>query len=100
MNRALSFLGLAQRAGKVATGEELVIRSIQNKRARLVILSEDASPQTKKKITDKCTYYQVPVIIAGDRYSLGNAIGKSARVAIAVLDQGFARKLKMLFDAN
>lgn len=96
----LSLLGLAQRAGKIASGEDLVIKAIQKRRARLVIIAEDTSETTRKKIMDKCSYYQVPVKMTGDRHSLGNAIGKPARVAIAVLDEGFAKKLLTLFDAN
>lgn len=96
----LSMLGLAQRARKIVAGEDLVIKAIQKRRARLVIIAEDTSETTRKKITDKCSFYQVPVKMTGDRYSLGNAIGKPARVAIAVLDEGFAKKLLTLFDAN
>lgn len=100
MKEILSLLGLAWRAGKIVSGEDLVIKAIQQNRARLVILAEDASSSTRKKITDKCSFYQVPVKIAGDRYSLGNAIGKPARVAISILDEGFAKKFMTLFDAN
>ncbi len=96
----LSFLGLANRAGKIISGEELVVKSIQNKRARLVILSKDASARTTKKILDKCEFYQVPVRIAADRYTLGESIGKAARVVIAVIDEGFSNKLLTMLDSN
>lgn len=50
----------------------------------------------EKKLTDKCNYYEVPYRIADDRETLSNAIGKSHRVAIAILDTGFAAKIKSL----
>ncbi|EIT85119.1 hypothetical protein A374_12505 [Fictibacillus macauensis ZFHKF-1] len=93
-----SLLGLANRAGKCITGEELVIKAIQRQKARLVLVSSDASSNTKKKMTDKCTYYNVPVKWVEDRYSLGNAVGKDYRVAVAVTDEGFTKKLKTLLD--
>ncbi|MEH6940464.1 YlxQ family RNA-binding protein [Bacillus sp. JJ722] len=91
-----SFLGLAYRARKVATGEELVIREVRNGKAKLVLLSSDASSNTEKKITDKCSYYNVPLVRVENREQLGNAIGKDARVVIAILDEGFAKKLRTL----
>lgn len=48
MNRALSQLGLAMRAGKVVTGDEIVLKAIRSSEAKLVILAGDASDNTKK----------------------------------------------------
>lgn len=96
----LSFLGLANRAGKLISGEELAVKEIQRGNAKLVILSEDASRNTEKKITDKAAFYQVPVRRVQNREILGQAIGKDARVVVAVTDAGFAKKLKMLIDGE
>ena len=49
MNKFLQLLGLAMRAGKVVSGEELVIREIRSGKAQLVILAEDAKKNTEKK---------------------------------------------------
>ncbi|RSK27070.1 YlxQ family RNA-binding protein [Bacillus sp. HMF5848] len=91
-------LGLANRAGKVLSGEELVLKEVRSGRAKIVLLSEDASQNTTKKITDKCNYYSIPVKKVKDRYTLGQAIGKEARVVVAVSDNGFATKLTVLLD--
>ncbi|MCA0988081.1 YlxQ family RNA-binding protein [Guptibacillus algicola] len=93
-----SLLGLAQRAGKLVSGEELVVKEIRRKHARLVLLADDASDNTKKKITDKATTYGIPVCIVAGRYELGHAIGKAQRVTIAVTDEGFAKKLFAILD--
>ncbi|HSH24024.1 MAG TPA: YlxQ family RNA-binding protein [Massilibacterium sp.] len=89
-----SLLGLANRARKIVSGEGLVVKEVQLKRAKLVLLAQDASENTKKKITDKCSYYHIPLLLVKDRYTLGQAIGKDARVVVAVTDDGFAKKLK------
>ena len=89
-------IGLAYRAGKCSLGEETILKDIRSNRAKLVIIASDIGPQTKKKLTDKCKYYEVPYRIADDRETLSNAIGKSHRVAIAILDTGFAAKIKSL----
>ena len=94
----MSLLGLANRARKLISGEELVVKEIRSGKAKLVLLAEDASKNTEKKISDKCAYYQVPLKRVENRSLLGQAIGKEARVVVAVLDEGFAEKLQTLLD--
>lgn len=92
----LNILGLAYRAGRCILGEEAIIHAIQTKNAKLVLIASDIGPQTKKKIMDKCKTYEIPTINVDDRETLGHAIGKSQRVAIAILDTGFAHKIQSL----
>jgi len=94
----LALLGLANRAGRVITGEELVIKEIQRQHAKIVLIANDASDNTKKKIRDKCSYYQIPCFSVSDRYTLGQSIGKEKRVVVAVIDSGFANKLIQMLD--
>ncbi|MDR7072182.1 YlxQ family RNA-binding protein [Fictibacillus barbaricus] len=93
-----NLLGLAARAGKVISGEELVVKSIQKQNAKIVLLSKDASDNTKKKVTDKCLFYNIDIVWIDDRSVLGKAIGKEQRVVVAVNDQGFSKRLKELLD--
>ena len=86
-----SFLGLANRARKIISGEELVLKEVRSGNAKLVLLSEDASVNTTKRITDKTTYYNVPMRKVENRQQLGHAIGRDERVVVAVLDVGFAK---------
>ncbi|MDQ0198601.1 YlxQ family RNA-binding protein [Neobacillus ginsengisoli] len=97
-NQWMSLLGLANRARKIISGEELTVKQIQSGKAKLILLSADASANTTKKITDKCKSYEIPFKIVEDRHLLGQAIGKEARVVVAVLDDGFAKKLVTLLD--
>jgi ribosomal protein L7Ae-like RNA K-turn-binding protein len=97
-NQWMSLLGLANRARKIISGEELSVKEIRNGKAKLILLSADASANTTKKITDKCKSYEVPYKLVEDRHLLGRAIGKEARVVVAVLDDGFAKKLVSLLD--
>ncbi|ADU30714.1 YlxQ family RNA-binding protein [Evansella cellulosilytica] len=94
----LQTLGLVTRARKLITGEELVIKSIQKQKSFFVIVSEDASQNTKKKVTDKCKYYNIPYAIKGNRESIGRAIGKEERVVIGIEDAGFARKMRSIIE--
>jgi ribosomal protein L7Ae-like RNA K-turn-binding protein len=97
-NQWMSLLGLANRARKIISGEELVVKEIRSGKANLVLLSADASANTTKKVTDKCKSYHIPYKIVENRFLLGQSIGKEARVVVAVLDAGFAKKLLTLLD--
>ncbi|WP_436375819.1 YlxQ family RNA-binding protein [Cytobacillus sp. BC1816] len=97
-NQWMSLLGLANRARKITSGEELAVKDIRNGKAKLVLLSADASANTAKKVTDKCKSFGVPYKLIQNREMLGKAIGKEARVVVAVLDAGFAKKLLTLLD--
>lgn len=90
-DKALSALGMAMRAGKVVTGDEIVLKAIRTGKAKLVIIAGDASDNTKKKFNDKCHSYEVNLFITHDRASLGRAIGKLDRVVLAVTDVQFSK---------
>ena len=84
-------LGLAQRAGKVASGEFSTEKAVKSKKAFLVA---DASDNTKKMFSDMCTFYKVPIAFYSDKVSLGHAIGKEFRASLAVLDEGFGKQIQ------
>ena len=97
--RFLTFLGLCRRAGKTVHGTPLVCEALSKRKPPcLVLLSESASVGTAKKITDKCKYYRVPLlVIPASTERLARAVGKSgALAAVAVTDEGFARELGKL----
>lgn len=99
MNKSyLNLLGIAYRARKCTLGEDLIIKDIQNKKAKIVLIANDISDKTKKKMIDKCTTYEVDYIVVDDRETLGQAMGKSGRVAIAITDYGFAKKFRTLLS--
>ncbi|MFJ7933181.1 YlxQ family RNA-binding protein [Sporosarcina sp. NPDC096371] len=96
--KIFQLLGMAARARMIITGEELVVREVRAGTAHLVIVAEDASNNTMKKLTDKCLYYNVEKHAFGNREDLGHAIGKESRVVLALTDAGFARKLSGLLN--
>ena len=90
-NKVLAYLGLATRAGKSVSGEFSVEKSVRQHMAKLVIVSEDASENSKKNFRNICTYYGVPLYFLGSREELGLACGKEVRVSAAIEDEGLAR---------
>lgn len=92
-NKVLSLLGLAARAGRLASGEFSAETAVKSGTAALVIVAEDASDNTKKLFHNKCAFYEVPIFDYGTRAELGHAIGKEFRASVAVLDEGLANAI-------
>lgn len=93
-DKILSMLGLATKAGKIASGEFSTEKAVKSGSAFLVIVSEEASENTKKMFHNMCSFYQVPIYLYASKEELGNAIGKRFRASLAVLDEGFAKSLE------
>jgi len=93
--RFSNLLGLARRAGKLISGEQQVLQSIRSQKAKIVVASTDLGAATQKKISDKCTTYEIPLISFMDRIEISQAIGQ-ARTVVAIEDHGFAKALLKL----
>ena len=89
--KVLNLIGLATKAGKTASGEFSTEKAVKAGKASLVIVSEEASDNTKKMFTNMCTYYKVPLLVFGEKEELDRAMGKEMRASLAVLDEGFAK---------
>ena len=87
-------IGMAMKAGKLASGEFATEKAVKTGLAALVIVSEAASENTKKKFRNMCEYYEVPVYFFGSKEELGHAIGKEFRASLAVLDPGLAKAIE------
>lgn len=89
----MNLLGLAKRARKIVSGDQL-IPAIQNQSVKLVLLAADASENTKKRIQDKCSFYEREVILVDSSAQLNQAMGTANRKAVGIVDEGFAKSLR------
>lgn len=103
-DKILSMLGLAEKAGKIASGEFSTEKAVKSHQAYLVVIATDASDNTKKMFRNMCVFYKVPMYIYGTKEELGHYIGKQYRASLAVTDQGFSKslesKLKMFYETE
>ena len=91
--KILNLIGLATKAGKTASGEFSTEKAVKCGKAFLVIVSEEASDNTKKMFTNMCTYYKVPICYFGGKGELGHAMGREMRASLAVVDEGLAKAI-------
>ena len=92
-NKVLSLLGLATKAGKIASGEFSTEKSVKSGKGFLVLVAADASENTKKKFRNMCEFYEVPVYFLADKEELGKFCGKEFRASLAVQDENFAKAM-------
>ena len=56
MNKIFSMIGMETKAGKTVSGEFATEKAVKTGKAFLVIVSEEASDNTKKKFRYMCSY--------------------------------------------
>ena len=90
-DKVLSLISLATKAGRCASGEFMTEGQTKSGRASLVVVAEDALLSIFFSFPYPCEFYKVPMIVYGDKDTLGHAMGKQFRASLAILDEGFAK---------
>jgi ribosomal protein L7Ae-like RNA K-turn-binding protein len=90
--RIQSLIGIARRAGKVATGDAQVEAMLKKRKGFLLIVAEDALG-AQKKYNLWANDLNMPVLVTGTKQEMGHSIGLSPRSAVLILDQGFAKAI-------
>ncbi len=94
-DKFLSLLGMARRSGRLSLGHDAVIGSVVRNKAKLCVLSYEASERLQREINHACTFENknIPVILTNyTLVELSAAVGSKAAV-LSVDDEGFAKAL-------
>ena len=94
--KIFTFLGFAQKAGKIASGENTVEAELSKRSARLLLIAENAPEHTKEKFERLAQRFHLRYVFFGEQNRLGQAIGKSPRNVILVSDKNFAEQILLL----
>ena len=101
MDRQLSSaLSLCMRAGGVKTGGFACEKAVQSGKALLIVVSAQASGNTKKRFSQKAFHYKVPYREALGKDELGRAIGKDGTAVMAITNGNFSGRILKLIDAE
>jgi ribosomal protein L7Ae-like RNA K-turn-binding protein len=99
--RIANYVGLAQRAGKIAAGDVPALSAVKNGKAKMLLIADDAANQVKEVLSGACRDKKIKLYYWQHKAALGYMVGKSARGALAVLDAGFAVAIeKLLQEGN
>lgn len=88
-NKLAGLLGMATRARKVLFGET-AFDALSKSSAHLLLISDDASERTAKKLVNRATYYNVEYVFVEDLL-LNQATGNTIRKYCLIIDKGFSK---------
>lgn len=98
MDKVLSMIGMAKRAGKTDAGSFLCEKAIKSGAAKLVIMAEDISEASAKQIINACSHKKIKYITYADKDSLGTFTGGGDRAVVSINDESFARGILQKLD--
>ena len=90
----MNLIGLAQKAGRLAVGEEPTGAAARARDARLILVAADAAENSVRRVrhfadAGQCLWCR----IGADKDALGRAVGRSSCAMLAVTDIGFAEAI-------
>lgn len=91
MDKALNYLALARKAGRIELGEEPVGAAARAQHARLVVVASDASGHTwRRALSFVAGTQQICIKIPFTKDELGQTIGRSSLAIAALTDAALA----------
>ena len=91
MDRALNYMGLARKAGLIELGEEPVGAVARARKARLVVVAQDATDHTWRRAKSFVAgSVQICLKVPYSKDQLGQAIGRSELALAAFTDPALA----------
>ena len=91
MDKALNYIALARKAGRIELGEESVGAAARAQHARLVVVAEDASGHTwRRALSFVAGTQQQCIRVPYAKVDLGLAVGRSALAIAAFTDAALA----------
>jgi ribosomal protein L7Ae-like RNA K-turn-binding protein len=99
-SKLTGYLGFAAKARKLQTGYNTCLSLIERRKVRLLIVAEDSSPNTIKKMTQKCESSGTDCRIFGSKDELSKVTGGSGNGIFAITDGNFAKVIKEEIDRD
>ena len=98
--KILGLLGLAHRAGFVASGAMQTEKALLSGRCKLLLVAADTALETQKRLNILIQQTGTPMLMILSKLQLGAAVGKSPKAALAINDIGFASSLRRLVSSD
>ena len=90
MDRTLSYLGFARKAGALAAGGDTCLMHIKKGTCRLLLVTCDTGPSAAEKVIRAAKNKGIPWYTYGTSETVGHATGLPGRHMYAITDPQFA----------
>lgn len=99
-SKFISLLSIARKAGRLKFGKDAVQENLLNGRAQLVLLASDISSRSANDVKKICAEHNATILeLKESMDALYLGVGKRSGI-VCVNDEGFAQKLKLLFEES
>jgi len=95
-----SYLGFAAKSRNLVSGYQTCLHAIKQKKLKLLILSEDLSENTVKKLSKLSKENEIPLRIYGKSEELSKTTGSQERGVFGITDVNFADVIKREIDGE
>lgn len=98
MNDFFRFLGICKKAGRITAGYNKCEEALKGKKLFLIIISQEASENTRKKFTNYCLRFNVPLISGISKENLSRYTGLNEINILGITDKDMADQLLKLWQ--
>ena len=98
--KIINLLSMAQRAGKVVSGDFDVNKAVKARKAKMMLVAQDTAQETREKHQHLAEAIIIDCYYLLDRDQLGHCIGKDFRAVAGITDGGFAKAMAKLCQAD
>lgn len=92
--KVINYLGFAKKSGNVMAGVNTCTFGMNKGKVKLMILAEDISENSEKKIMKEIRKNGVEYIKYGNSEEMSHAIGTQGRSVFAICDTNFSEVIK------
>ncbi|MDD2430302.1 MAG: ribosomal L7Ae/L30e/S12e/Gadd45 family protein [Firmicutes bacterium] len=96
----MSLLGIARKSGDLLIGSKASEEAILRRKAKLIILSEDAGNSTKRNFSHLAQKFQIEIMSFPSKESLGALIGFKEAAVIVLTNEDFVESVKKLINSG
>ena len=90
-NKVFSYMGFAAKARKLVTGYNTCVYMMEKKKIRLLIITEDLSENSVKKMMSAAEKHRVPCKRFSTREQLSKITGNVDKGIYGITDENFAK---------
>ncbi|MGB4984520.1 MAG: 50S ribosomal protein L7ae [Erysipelotrichaceae bacterium] len=95
MSKLTSLISLCIISKCVISGEVL-FKSFKSKKIYLILIADNVGPNNRKKLLDKCAFYQIDYLIVDNFDEVVKELSLNNRKFIGITNKGLADKIKSI----
>lgn len=98
--KVFGLLGICTKAGKIVFGSQACEELVEKKKAKLIIIADNAAERTKKNFRSICQRNNVDCITFGQIDEMSKAIGKENKAILGIKDKNLSNEILKIINGG